>query len=98
MPLPPYIRREAQDESVRTADRGDYQTVFARELGAVAAPTAGLHFTPELLEHLAARGVQRAAITLHVGAGTFKPVSADDTDRHVMHQEHFDLPTPTVEA
>jgi len=98
MPLPPYIRRESQDELARATDRGDYQTVFARELGAVAAPTAGLHFTPELLERLAERGVERAALTLHVGAGTFKPVSAEDTEQHVMHQEQFDLPAPAVEA
>ena len=98
MPLPPYIRRAAQDDPARTADRGDYQTVFARALGAVAAPTAGLHFTPALLERLAARGIERAAITLHVGVGTFKPVSSDDTEQHVMHEERFDLSAPTVEA
>jgi S-adenosylmethionine:tRNA ribosyltransferase-isomerase len=98
MPLPPYIRRAVQDELARTTDRGDYQTVFARALGAVAAPTAGLHFTPDLLERLASRGIERAAITLHVGAGTFKPVSSDDTEQHVMHEERFDLTAPTVEA
>jgi S-adenosylmethionine:tRNA ribosyltransferase-isomerase len=84
MPLPPYIagRREA-DES----DRADYQTMFAREDGAVAAPTAALHFTPELMAALAGAGIGHETLTLHVGAGTFLPVKADDTDDHVMHAE-----------
>ena len=84
MPLPPYIasKREADAE-----DRADYQTMFAREEGAVAAPTAALHFTPELLEALDARGVGRETLTLHVGAGTFLPVKADDTSGHKMHAE-----------
>jgi S-adenosylmethionine:tRNA ribosyltransferase-isomerase len=84
MPLPPYIasRREA-DES----DRADYQTMFAREEGAVAAPTAALHFTPRLLEALDARGIGRETLTLHVGAGTFLPVKAEDTGGHKMHAE-----------
>ncbi len=83
MPLPPYIRKGEADE----ADRADYQTVFAREKGAVAAPTAGLHFTPELLAALDAKGVQRLTVTLHVGAGTFLPVKVDDTKDHKMHSE-----------
>ena len=83
MPLPPYIRKGEADE----ADRADYQTVFAREKGAVAAPTAGLHFTPELLAALDARGVRRLTVTLHVGAGTFLPVKVDDTSDHKMHSE-----------
>lgn len=84
MPLPPYIagKRPADAE-----DRSDYQTMFAKEDGAVAAPTAALHFTPELLRALDAAGVQRETLTLHVGAGTFLPVKADDTDDHVMHAE-----------
>ena len=84
MPLPPYIasRRRADDH-----DRSDYQTMFAREEGAVAAPTAGLHFTDRLIEALAARGVSRHCLTLHVGPGTFLPVRADDTVNHVMHYE-----------
>ena len=84
MPLPPYIasRREVDD-----ADRADYQTMFAREEGAVAAPTAALHFTPRLLEALDAAGIKRETLTLHVGAGTFLPVKADDTSGHVMHSE-----------
>ncbi|MDO8605862.1 MAG: tRNA preQ1(34) S-adenosylmethionine ribosyltransferase-isomerase QueA [Phaeospirillum sp.] len=83
MPLPPYIRKGEADER----DRADYQTVFAREAGAVAAPTAGLHFTPDLLAALDARGVLRVAVTLHVGAGTFLPVKVDDTIDHHMHSE-----------
>jgi S-adenosylmethionine:tRNA ribosyltransferase-isomerase len=84
MPLPPYI---AKRRSPDARDFSDYQTVYARQEGSVAAPTAGLHFTDELLERLAARGVSRADLTLHVGAGTFLPVSAADTDQHVMHSE-----------
>ncbi len=84
MPLPPYIAaRRAIDER----DQQDYQTMFAREKGAVAAPTAALHFTPELMAALAARGVQHETLTLHVGAGTFLPVKADDTNDHQMHAE-----------
>ena len=84
VPLPPYI---ARDDVPEDADR--YQTVYARELGSVAAPTAGLHFTPELLARLERRGVRRAEILLHVGAGTFKPVEADDPEQHVMHEESY---------
>jgi S-adenosylmethionine:tRNA ribosyltransferase-isomerase len=84
MPLPPYIagRRPAE-----ARDRDDYQTMFAREEGAVAAPTAALHFTPRLLDAVDERGVGRETLTLHVGAGTFLPVKADDTGDHVMHAE-----------
>jgi len=84
MPLPPYIasRREADE-----ADRSDYQTMFAREKGAVAAPTAALHFTPGLLDALDARSIGRETLTLHVGAGTFLPVKAEDTTAHKMHAE-----------
>lgn len=90
MPLPPYISRATE-----ASDRVDYQTMFAAADGAVAAPTAGLHFTPSLLEALAARGVGRETLTLHVGAGTFLPVKADDTRDHRMHAEHGHL-TPAV--
>jgi len=84
MPLPPYIagKRPTDDR-----DRDDYQTMFAREKGAVAAPTAALHFTPGLMEALAAAGIGAETLTLHVGAGTFLPVKADDTDDHRMHAE-----------
>jgi S-adenosylmethionine:tRNA ribosyltransferase-isomerase len=84
MPLPPYI---ASKRSTDDTDRVDYQTMFAREEGAVAAPTAALHFTPRLLDALDARGVGRETLTLHVGAGTFLPVKADDTGDHKMHAE-----------
>ena len=84
MPLPPYI---ASRRSADADDRSDYQTMFAREEGAVAAPTAALHFTPRLLDALDARGVKREMLTLHVGAGTFLPVKADDTSAHKMHAE-----------
>ena len=84
MPLPPYI---ASKRPTDARDAQDYQTMFAREPGAVAAPTAALHFTPELLDALAAAGIGHATLTLHVGAGTFLPVKADDTDDHRMHAE-----------
>ena len=84
MPLPPYIAgKRATDE----ADRADYQTMFAREEGAVAAPTAALHFTPELVAALDSAGIARETLTLHVGAGTFLPVKAEDTESHAMHAE-----------
>jgi S-adenosylmethionine:tRNA ribosyltransferase-isomerase len=95
MPLPPYIAsRRHEDE----ADRTDYQTVYAREEGAVAAPTAGLHFTPELFERLAARGVRRETVTLHVGAGTFLPVKDEDTGAHRMHAEWGRIDERAAEA
>jgi len=83
MPLPPYIRGGVADER----DQADYQTLFARAEGAVAAPTAALHFTPRLMAALAERGIDTALLTLHVGAGTFLPVKAEDTEDHVMHEE-----------
>lgn len=84
IPLPPYIAaKRAEDER----DRADYQTIYAREDGAVAAPTAGLHFTPELFEALDKAGIERHFVTLHVGAGTFLPMKVDDTDDHKMHLE-----------
>jgi S-adenosylmethionine:tRNA ribosyltransferase-isomerase len=94
MPLPPYIsgRREADERDAR-----DYQTMFAREQGAVAAPTAALHFTPRLMEALAAAGVLHQTLTLHVGAGTFLPVKADDTSDHVMHAEWGRIDAATAE-
>lgn len=92
-PLPPYIaRKRAPDE----ADIEDYQTVFAREIGSVAAPTAGLHFTPELLAALETAGVTFAKLTLHVGAGTFLPVKSNSTDDHVMHSEYFEISEQTA--
>jgi S-adenosylmethionine:tRNA ribosyltransferase-isomerase len=84
MPLPPYI---AARRAVSAADSDSYQTMFARREGAVAAPTAGLHFTPRLMEALEAQGIARETVTLHVGAGTFLRVKADDTAEHRMHSE-----------
>ena len=86
IPLPPYITRADTDE-----DRTNYQTMYAAHDGSVAAPTAGLHFTPELMAALDARGVQKAYVTLHVGAGTFQPVKVEDTDEHVMHREQIEI-------
>lgn len=84
MPLPPYIHRGGSGDE---ADADDYQTMYAAKEGAVAAPTAGLHFTDRLFDRLDARGIERAFVTLHVGAGTFLPVKSDDTDEHRMHSE-----------
>lgn len=93
MPLPPYIAKKRMPDS---QDLTDYQTVYARQDGSVAAPTAGLHFTPEMMERLKMQGVGMAAITLHVGAGTFLPVSAEDTGGHVMHAERAVLDADTA--
>ncbi len=93
MPLPPYLDRE--DEEL---DRERYQTVYAREPGSVAAPTAGLHFTDELLNEVALRGVEVAKVTLHVGVGTFRPVEVEDPADHTMHFEVYQIPSETAEA
>lgn len=98
MPLPPYIRRDVGDARQSALDRERYQTIYARERGAVAAPTAGLHFTPELFAALEARGIQRTQLTLHVGLGTFRPVSAEHIEEHVMHAERYVLPEAAAEA
>jgi S-adenosylmethionine:tRNA ribosyltransferase-isomerase len=93
VPLPPYITHAAVG-----ADEARYQTVYAREPGAVAAPTAGLHFDQTLLDAVRARGVAIATVTLHVGAGTFQPVRVEDLSRHVMHSEWYGIPQATVDA
>jgi S-adenosylmethionine:tRNA ribosyltransferase-isomerase len=93
IPLPPYIER---GDDASDVDR--YQTVYAREAGSVAAPTAGLHFTPELLAEIDARRIARAEVVLHVGAGTFKPVETDDPANHVMHEERYTVPPETADA
>lgn len=93
LPLPPYITHAAGEE-----DESRYQTVFAREPGAVAAPTAGLHFDDAMLATLRAQGVRTAQVTLHVGAGTFKPVRAENVSEHVMHSERYRIPQATVDA
>lgn len=93
IPLPPYIKRDDAPD-----DRDRYQTVFARDRGSIAAPTAGLHFTPALLEALDARGVQRAAVTLHVGYGTFQPIRVDRVEDHQMEAEHYEVSPATAAA
>lgn len=92
MPLPPYINRPAEED-----DKENYQTVYARNAGSVAAPTAGLHFTTELLQSLENKGVNLASILLHVGLGTFRPVSSDDIRRHEMHYEFYKMSRETAE-
>lgn len=93
MPLPPYIKRPDTE-----ADRARYQTIFARDRGSVAAPTAGLHFTPAMLEAIAARGVERVAVTLHVGFGTFKPVRVESVEEHIVDPEQYAIGDTAAEA
>ncbi|HKQ60772.1 MAG TPA: tRNA preQ1(34) S-adenosylmethionine ribosyltransferase-isomerase QueA [Candidatus Polarisedimenticolaceae bacterium] len=97
VPLPPYIRRDAGPVAA-VDDRARYQTVYARHAGAVAAPTAGLHFTDELLARLERRGIEQACLTLHVGWGTFQPVRAERIEEHRLHDEAFVLPEATASA
>jgi len=92
IPIPPYIRDGISDEK----DLVDYQTVYAKDLGSVAAPTAGLHFTDEVFKSLEDKGVEKAFVTLHVGAGTFRPVTAPEIVNHRMHFEHYDIETPDL--
>jgi S-adenosylmethionine:tRNA ribosyltransferase-isomerase len=94
MPLPPYIKRNSTQPD--EPDRKRYQTVYAREQGAIAAPTAGLHFTDEIISRISARGVIVAAVTLHVGYGTFMPVRVEDIRQHRMHEEWFSVPDATA--
>lgn len=101
IPLPPYIRRPATPHSARPTPHSDaerYQTVFAQPPGSVAAPTAGLHFTPQRLEELRALGVETHFVTLHVGLGTFAPVKAETLDAHIMHEERYDVSKTTANA
>ena len=93
VPLPPYIKR-----GDAIADRDRYQTVYARERGSIAAPTAGLHFTPAILEELTANGVERVSITLHVGYGTFQPIRVERVEEHAMEAEHYEVPEATAAA
>ncbi|HEX7010819.1 MAG TPA: tRNA preQ1(34) S-adenosylmethionine ribosyltransferase-isomerase QueA [Phycisphaeraceae bacterium] len=100
-PLPPYIqkaRRAQHEPAIGPEDAQQYNTVYARDAGSAAAPTAGLHFTPALLEALDRVGVGRAALTLHVGPGTFAPIRAQELAQHVMHEEWFHVPAPVIEA
>jgi len=102
MPLPPYIKRPGASDPQSIAnpenDRERYQTVFAHERGSVAAPTAGLHFTPEILVEIQKRGVEIARITLHVGLGTFAPLRVERVDQIHLHSEHYTLPPATADA
>ena len=90
MPLPPYITEKLEDKE-------RYQTVYSHELGSAAAPTAGLHFTEELMDKIREKGVKIAYVTLHVGLGTFRPVKVDDVTKHKMHSEHYEIPLETAE-
>ena len=96
-PVPPYVHREGTREE-ELADRERYQTIYARNVGSVAAPTAGLHFTEEIFAALEAKGVKRCAVTLHVGPGTFRPVKAENIEDHYMDFEAFSVPPETAEA
>jgi S-adenosylmethionine:tRNA ribosyltransferase-isomerase len=98
MPLPPYIHREKDRDERDELDRSRYQTVFARSLGAVAAPTASLHFTDDLLQSLATRDIERTFVTLHVGLGTFKPVAAQTLEQHAMHTESYSIEPAAADA
>ncbi len=95
-PLPPYIKRRPDED--RPDDQERYQTIFAKEEGSVAAPTAGLHFTPDVLARLEAKGIQRVPVTLHVGPGTFEPIRSDLVDQHKMEVEHYLIPDETIQA
>ncbi|HEU0050453.1 MAG TPA: tRNA preQ1(34) S-adenosylmethionine ribosyltransferase-isomerase QueA, partial [Patescibacteria group bacterium] len=88
IPVPPYVRKQPEHES-------QYQTIYAKELGSVAAPTAGFHFTPALFEALASKGIQKAFVTLHVGLGTFRPMKTETVEAHKMHSEWFSIPKET---
>ena len=90
MPLPPYIKEKLEDKE-------RYQTVYSENLGSAAAPTAGLHFTPEMLEEIKAKGINIGYVTLHVGLGTFRPVKVDDVTKHIMHKEHYIMPKETAD-
>jgi S-adenosylmethionine:tRNA ribosyltransferase-isomerase len=98
VPLPPYIRKARGSDEEAPGDRERYQTVYAQHPGAVAAPTAGLHFTPAVFEELRQRGVQKAFVTLHVGPGTFQPVQVEDVDDHRVQAEWGELPAQTADA
>ncbi|MEE9312910.1 MAG: tRNA preQ1(34) S-adenosylmethionine ribosyltransferase-isomerase QueA [Planctomycetota bacterium] len=98
MPLPPYIKRERGDDEFTELDRERYQTVFAEHAGAVAAPTSGLHFTPEVFSALRAKGVNETFLTLHVGLGTFRPLKSETLKEHPMHSEDYEISQPTCDA
>ena len=96
MPLPPYIKRSKSEDTLFSSDRERYQTVFARKEGAIAAPTAGLHFTTNILEKIKKRGLEIEFVTLHVGLGTFLPVKTEDIRDHLMHKEYYECPEEII--
>jgi len=96
LPLPPYIKRDYFKKNILEIDKERYQTIFANKLGAVAAPTAGLHFTNELINRIKSKGVQQTFVTLHVGLGTFKPVNTESIYSHKMHSEYFEITEETA--
>ena len=96
-PLPPYIRKARQEEGLRTEDLTTYQTIFAQEYGAVAAPTAGLHFSPQVMDRIREKGIEVLEVTLHVGLGTFEPIRVDDVRQHQMHEERYEISKEVAE-
>ncbi len=98
MPLPPYIKRKFDDNLQNIHDKERYQTIYAKKMGAIAAPTAGLHFTTNLLQKLTNKGVNIVFVTLHVGLGTFKPIKEDDFRQHTIHKEFYNIPNETIDT
>ena len=98
MPLPPYIKRDSNDETEGIHDDERYQTIYAEKMGAIAAPTAGLHFTTNLLQEISRKGIKIVYITLHVGLGTFKPIHTEDLRQHTIHKEFYNIPEETTDT
>ena len=96
MPLPPYIKRDPEDKSSGTDDEERYQTIYAKKMGAIAAPTAGLHFTESILQELTNKGIKIVYITLHVGLGTFKTIKEEDFRQHTIHKEFYNIPEAAI--
>ena len=98
MPLPPYIKRNPEDKSSGTDDEERYQTIYAKKMGAIAAPTAGLHFTENILQELTNKGIKIVYITLHVGLGTFKTIKEEDFRQHTIHKEFYNIPEAAIDT
>lgn len=98
MPLPPYIKRNPEDKSSGIHDEERYQTIYAKKMGAIAAPTAGLHFTKNILQEITNKGIKIAYITLHVGLGTFKTIKEDDFRQHIIHKEFYNIPEAAIDT
>lgn len=98
MPLPPYIKRKSDENSISTHDNERYQTIYAKKMGAIAAPTAGLHFTTNLLQKITNKGVNIVFLTLHVGIGTFNPIKEKDFRQHTIHKEFYHIPNETIDT